>query len=84
MTEYEKIKNMSIEQMATEIKLIANWDRKEKNKAEKDENFYLNYLLKDRGLECENMGSEYCRTECTCVDITICPFPMSIGKTLIR
>ncbi|MBD5589286.1 hypothetical protein [Clostridium botulinum] len=44
MTNYERIKNLNIEEMAEEIKLIANWDRKEKRKAEKDKNFYLEYL----------------------------------------
>lgn len=44
MTNYERIGNLSIEEMAKEIKLIANWDRKEKRKTEKDENFYIEYL----------------------------------------
>lgn len=44
MTNYERIRNLSIEEMAKEIKLIANWDRKEKRNAEKDENFYIEYL----------------------------------------
>lgn len=47
MTNYEKIKSFTVEEMAEEIKTIANWDRKEKAKAEKDENFYINWLNKD-------------------------------------
>ncbi|MDY2737111.1 hypothetical protein [Intestinibacter sp.] len=50
MTNFEKIKDMTIEELANEIKLIANWDRKEKRKAEKDENFYINWLKS----ECKN------------------------------
>lgn len=42
MTNYERIKNLSIEEMAKEIKLIANWDRKEKLKKMKI--FILNIL----------------------------------------
>lgn len=33
MNNYERIINLSMEEMAEEIRLIANWDRKEKNKA---------------------------------------------------
>ncbi len=81
MTNYKKLINMSIEEMAMEIKLIANWDRKEKGKAEKDENFYSDYLLKDSGVECRNMGSDYCGAECACVGHNICPFPVPMVKT---
>jgi len=44
MTNYERIKNYTIEEMAEEIREIANWDRKEKKKAEKDEQFYVKWL----------------------------------------
>jgi hypothetical protein len=47
MTNYERIKNLTIEEMAEEIKLIANWDKNERNKANKDEEWYKNYLLKE-------------------------------------
>ncbi len=46
MTNFEKIKDMSKEELAEEIRLIANWDRKQKRIAEKDENFYLKWLNK--------------------------------------
>jgi hypothetical protein len=44
MNNYERIKNLSLEEMAEEIKAIANWDRKEKRKAEKDSQWYIRYL----------------------------------------
>ena len=44
MDNFERIKNMTREELAAEIKLIANWDRKEKRKAEKDDEFYLKWL----------------------------------------
>lgn len=44
MTNYERIKNLSIEDMAKEIKQIANWDKKESDKANKIEGFYIDYL----------------------------------------
>lgn len=44
MNNYERIKNLNIEEMAEEIRLIANWDKKQKSKANKDEYFYINYL----------------------------------------
>lgn len=60
MTNYERIKSLTIEEMAQEIKLIANWDRKQKRKAERDEHWYEKYLAED----CEeNRGSHYGRYE---------------------
>lgn len=47
MNNYERIKNLTIEKMAKEIESIVNWDRKEKRKADKVENFYIKYLEKD-------------------------------------
>lgn len=47
MTNYEKMISMTKEELAEEIKLIANWDRKELNKVKNDENFFLNYLKKE-------------------------------------
>lgn len=44
MTNYERIKGLSLEEMAEEIKLIANWDREERNKANKIDSFYVDYL----------------------------------------
>lgn len=45
MTNYERIVNMSKEELAEELRLVANWDRREKNKAEKYcDNFYLEWL----------------------------------------
>ena len=54
MTNYERIKNLSLEGMAEEIKLIANWDSKEKAKANKVDNFYINYL-KAKGDNIQNV-----------------------------
>lgn len=47
MTNFERIKNMTKEELAKEIKLIANWDRKELCKANKIEGFFLDYLDKE-------------------------------------
>nr|WP_312985407.1 hypothetical protein [Clostridioides sp.] len=44
MTNYERIKNMDKQELAEEIRLIANWDRKQQRKAKQDEKFYLNWL----------------------------------------
>jgi hypothetical protein len=44
MTNYERIKGLSIEELAEELKLIANWDRKEVKKANNIEDFYVDYL----------------------------------------
>lgn len=65
MTNYERMKNFTLEQMANEMKAIANWNRKEKRKAERDENFYINYL-KTEAIEdkCKVMNTDYCRNEC--------------------
>jgi len=35
MNKYEQIKTMNIEEMAHELMLCANWDKKDKTKAEK-------------------------------------------------
>jgi len=65
MTNYERIKNLTIEEMANEIKAIVNWDRKEKNKAEQDDQFYINYLNeKSPDVKCSLMDSDYCKNEC--------------------
>lgn len=47
MTNYERIKNLTKEELAEEIKLIANWNRREVNKANKIDNFFLDYLDKE-------------------------------------
>lgn len=47
MTNYERIMKMTKEELANEIKLIANWDRKEVSKANKVEGFYADYLDKE-------------------------------------
>lgn len=47
MTNFERIKIMTKEQLAEEIKLIANWDRKELAKANKVDNWFLDYLNKE-------------------------------------
>lgn len=47
MTNYKRIISMSKEELAKEIKLIANWDRKEVGKANKIEGFFLEYLDKE-------------------------------------
>lgn len=44
MTNYERIKNLSIEELSEELKLIANWNRKEVRKTNKIDNFYKDYL----------------------------------------
>jgi len=44
MTNYEKIKSLSIQELAEELKLIANWNRKEVKKTNKIDNFYVDYL----------------------------------------
>jgi len=65
MTNYERIQSLSIEQMANEIKAVANWDRKEKVKAERDEQFYINYLSAEAPDDkCKQMDTDYCRNEC--------------------
>lgn len=63
MTNYERIINLTPDEMAEEIKLIANWNRRQKKKAEKDEYFYINYLKKEVD-ECKLMYSDYCKNEC--------------------
>ncbi|MEG1310478.1 MAG: hypothetical protein RR942_06555 [Romboutsia sp.] len=47
MTNFERIKNMAREQLAEEIRLIANWDKKELTKANKIDNWFLEYLDKE-------------------------------------
>jgi hypothetical protein len=66
MKNYERIKNLTIEEMAEEIKLIANWDRKEKKKAEQDGQFYVKWLNAENTMndKCKRMGSDYCKNEC--------------------
>lgn len=45
MTNFEKIKEMTKEELAEELRLFANWDRTLKNNAEKNyANFYLYWL----------------------------------------
>ena len=44
MTNFERIKNMTLEELAEEIKLIAKWDRKFVKKADKYPQFYLEWL----------------------------------------
>ncbi len=44
MTNFEKIKQMTKEELAEELRLIANWDRKQKRIAEQDEDFYIKWL----------------------------------------
>jgi hypothetical protein len=66
MKNYERIKNMTVEEMAEEIKLIANWDRKQKKIAEQDENFYVNWLNAESKFDdkCRQTDSDYCKNEC--------------------
>lgn len=47
MTNFERIKNMTKEQLAEEIRLIANWDKRELDKANKIDNWFLEYLNKE-------------------------------------
>lgn len=47
MTNFERIKNMTREQLAEEIRLIANWDKKEVAKVNKIDNWFLDYLDKE-------------------------------------
>ena len=47
MTNYERIKNLTKDEMAEEIKLIANWSRNEVAKANDIEEFFLDYLDKE-------------------------------------
>lgn len=47
MTNFERIKNMTRKQLAEEIRLIANWDKKELAKANKVDNWFLEYLDKE-------------------------------------
>lgn len=44
MTNFERIKGMTKEELAKEIELIANWDRKELNKAKRVDGWFLKYL----------------------------------------
>lgn len=44
MTNFEKIKNMSKEELANELKLIAEWDRKNVLIAKKYPQFYIEWL----------------------------------------
>lgn len=44
MNNYERIMNMTPSELAEEIKLIANWDRKDKKVADKHDSFYLDWL----------------------------------------
>lgn len=45
MNNFERIKQMTKEELAEELRLVANWDKKHKNKAEKScDNFYLDWL----------------------------------------
>lgn len=56
MKNYELIKNMSIEQLAEELKLVANWDRKQKAIAEQDEDFYIKWLNKEINVPIERLN----------------------------
>lgn len=56
MTNYELIKNMSVEQLAEELKLVANWDREQKNIAEQDEDFYIKWLSKEINVPIEKLN----------------------------
>lgn len=47
MNNFERIKQMTKEELAEELRLVANWDRKQKNIAEKDEDFYIKWLGKE-------------------------------------
>lgn len=44
MTNFERIKNMSKEELAVELKLIAEWDRKNVDVAKKYPQFYIQWL----------------------------------------
>lgn len=65
MNNYERIKGLTIEKMAEEIKLIANWDRREVSKANKVEDFYIDYL-KTEALDtrCNMIDFDYCKNDC--------------------
>ena len=65
MTNYDRIRNLTIEELANEIKAIANWSSKEKKKANQDEQFYINYLHSEvQDDKCKVMDSDYCKNEC--------------------
>lgn len=44
MTNYERLQKLTLEEMAIEIKEIANWDSMQKRKANKIKNFYSDWL----------------------------------------
>lgn len=47
MNNFERIKQMTKEELAEELRLVANWDRKQKRIAEQDEDFYIKWLEKE-------------------------------------
>lgn len=53
MTNFERVKNMTKEELSEEIRLIANWDRKQKRIAEQD--FYIKLLYVELGVPLENL-----------------------------
>lgn len=55
MNKYEEIKSMTIEEMANEFMLVANWDKKDKAKADKifgkdNVGLYITLLSKEVGV----------------------------------
>lgn len=44
MTNFERIKNMSVDELAKELKLIAEWDRSQVKIARKYPQFYKEWL----------------------------------------
>lgn len=57
MNNFERIKQMSKEELAQELKLLANWDKKQKRIAEQDEDFYIKWL--DATVNTNNESDNY-------------------------